>query len=191
MRHSAILLACFLTLACSAGGDAGAAPGGKAIAIDRVAARSGGMLIVTSPAFSAGGPIPNANSAFGAGVSPALSWTGLPAGTKSLAVIVEDPDAPGPTPVIHWLAWNVDPAAAGLPEKADGAIRQGRNSHGGNGYAGPHPPPGPAHHYHFQLFALDAPLDLAAGADRDQLVAAMNGHVLAKGELIGLFAAPH
>jgi Raf kinase inhibitor-like YbhB/YbcL family protein len=189
MRYAAITLACLLALACSEGSKAGVAPA-KPLVSDRVQAKNTGMLIVTSPAFSVGGTIPVANSAFGGSVSPPLSWSGLPAGTRSVAVIVEDPDGSGPQPVVHWLAWNIDPGAGGLPEKAGTGFSQGRNAHGTTGYAGPHPPPGPAHHYHFQTFALDAPLTLADGADRDQLVAAMTGHVLAKGELVGLFAAP-
>jgi Raf kinase inhibitor-like YbhB/YbcL family protein len=186
MRPSVAIAACFLAIACSGGSPAA----GKSLALDRVQARGQSMLIVTSPAFSVGGKVPMANSAYGANASPAISWSGLPAGTRSIALIVEDPDAGGPQPFVHWLAWNVNPAAGTLPEKSGGAVRQGRNGHGGNGYWGPHPPSGPAHHYHFELFALDAPLTLADGADRDQLVAAMTGHVLAKGELVGLFAAP-
>jgi Raf kinase inhibitor-like YbhB/YbcL family protein len=186
MRRSTAIAACFLAIACSGGSHAA----GKALALDRVRARSQSMLIVTSPAFSVGGRVPLANSAYGGNASPAISWSGLPAGTRAIALIVEDPDAAGAQPFVHWLAWNVNPAVGTLPEKSGDAVRQGRNGHGGNGYWGPHPPAGPAHHYHFELFGLDAPLALADGAGLDQLVAAMSGHVLAKGELVALFAAP-
>jgi Raf kinase inhibitor-like YbhB/YbcL family protein len=185
MRHAAAFLTCFLALACSGASHAD----GKTLALDRVQARSQDLLIVTSPAFSAGGKVPLANSAYGGNVSPAISWSGLPAGSRAIALIVEDPDAAGAQPFVHWLAWNVNPAVGTFPEKSGAAVRQGRNGHGSSDYWGPHPPAGPAHHYHFELFALDAPLTLAEGADRDQLVAAMSGHVLAKGELVGVFQA--
>jgi Raf kinase inhibitor-like YbhB/YbcL family protein len=89
---------------------------------------------------------------------------------------------------VHWLAWNIDPAARGLDGNGGIAGAQGRNSRGGTGWFGPHPPAGAAHPYHFELFALDRKLDLAAGADRAALLGAMRGHVLGKGELVGMFA---
>jgi len=119
-----------------------------------------------------------------------------PTGARSLALMMEDPDATSARPFVHWLAWNVDPAAGDLPEgiqPAGGAVaglRQGRTSRDSVGYFGPRPHGSSPHHYHFQLFALDASLDLADGADREALLAAMAGHVLAKGDLVGLFAQP-
>jgi Raf kinase inhibitor-like YbhB/YbcL family protein len=149
-------------------------------------------LELTSPSFDDGEPIPKQHTADGEGRSPGLRWNFLPDGTKTLALIVHDPDAPSGD-FVHWLAWNIDPSSGGLPEgvaaDASGLV-QGRNSRGNPGYFGPRPHGGQPHHYHFQLFALDAPLTLAGGADREALLAAMNGHVVAKGDLVGLFAEP-
>lgn len=105
--------------------------------------------------------------------------------------MMEDPDAVSARPFVHWLAWNVDPAQGSLAEASVPAgMIQGRNSHGDTVYFGPRPHGSKPHHYHFQLFALDRMLVLPAGADRDMLLAAMSGHVLAKGDLVGLFAQP-
>ena len=123
-------------------------------------------------------------------MSPALQWAGLPPGTQSLALIVEDPDAGGDAPFVHWLAWNIDPAGQGIAENGGSTADEGRNGHGSGGWYGPHPPAGPAHHYHFQLFALDRKMELAPGSTRAALVGAMAGHVIGKGELVGTFAAP-
>jgi Raf kinase inhibitor-like YbhB/YbcL family protein len=111
-------------------------------------------------------------------------------------VITEDPDAKPITPFVHWVAWNIPADRTSLPEglqeqprltQPEGVL-QGRTSRGSVGYFGPKPPVGdPPHHYHFQVFALDAKLDVPAGADRDQLLAAMQGHVLAAGELVGTY----
>jgi Raf kinase inhibitor-like YbhB/YbcL family protein len=181
-----LLLACFLAAACS--GEAGANP---ALAVDRPETQAAAHLAVSSPDFGAGGPIPVAVSAYGQGVSPALSWSALPAGTESLALIVEDPDAASARPFVHWLAWNIGAASRGLPQGSvpAGAV-QGRNGRGTVAWFGPHPSDGKPHHYHFQLFALDSALTLPAGADREQLLAAMKGHVLAKGDLVGVFRKP-
>jgi Raf kinase inhibitor-like YbhB/YbcL family protein len=177
------LLACLLTLACSQG--SGTAGSDDRLAINGLATGKSAMLVVTSPAFGPGGAIPRQ---YGDGGPPALSWSGLPPGTRSLALVVEDPDAGGADPFVHWLAWNIDPAAKGIEGSGGIAVAQGRNSRGGTGWFGPHPPAGAAHHYHFELFALDRKLDLAAGADRAALLGAMRGHVLGKGELVGMFA---
>jgi Raf kinase inhibitor-like YbhB/YbcL family protein len=125
-------------------------------------------------------------------------WSGLPSGTQSLALMMEDPDASSARPYVHWLAWNIDPAAGALAEgipqggelRTPVTLRQGRNTRRLTGYFGPRPPGSQPHHYHFQLFALDTRLDLAGGADREALLAAMNGHVLATGDLVGLFGKP-
>jgi Raf kinase inhibitor-like YbhB/YbcL family protein len=179
-----------LALACS---DDGAAQDRHALATARAETRAEASFTVSSPAFAASAAIPLRHSAYGNGVSPELRWSGLPEGTRSLALMMEDPDATSARPFVHWLAWNIDPASGGLPEgvapNATGFV-QGRNNRRSNGYFGPRPPGSRPHHYHFQLFALDTRLDLAAGADREALLAAMNGHVLARGDLIGLFGKP-
>jgi Raf kinase inhibitor-like YbhB/YbcL family protein len=180
-----LLLACLFAFACSDGADAGP------LAANRPETRAPATLAVTSPAFAANGTIPLAHSAYGAGRAPALAWSHPPAGTKSLALMVEDPDAMSHKPFVHWTAWNIEPALTGLGEAAlPAGVRQGRNNRGSAAYFGPRPPGASPHHYHFQLFALDTMLDLPNGATRDQLLAAMKGHVLAKGDLVGMFGKP-
>jgi len=145
-----------------------------------------GVLTVSSTAFANGAVIAAKHSAYGANVSPPLAWT--PAkGAASYALVVEDPDAPGPEPFVHWAVWNL--AGTRLPEGGGKALlAQGRNDAGSARYFGPRPPPGGPHHYHVQVFALDAAAKLPApGADRRALVAAMRGHVVAKGDLVGTF----
>ena len=169
-----------------------------AVAVDRLPA-SGVMIDVTSRSLQAQAAIPARHTAYGDGVSPSLHWTRVDA-ARSYALLVEDPDAHGATPFVHWLAWNipanVQSLPEGLPPEATPAqpagMHQGRNAHDGTGYYGPHPPAGdPPHHYHFEVFALDAPLDLPANADRDALVAAIAPHVIGKGELVATSQAPH
>ena len=188
-----LLALSLLALACSDDGNAGAAQDRDALASARAETRTEVTFAVISPAFAANGVIPLRHSAYGEGVSPALSWTGLPAGTRSLALMMEDPDATSARPFVHWLAWNIDPALGALQEgiapNTPGLV-QGRNNRRSIGYFGPRPPGSRPHRYHFQMFALDAPLNLPAGADREALLAAMNGHVLAKGDLVGLFGKP-
>ncbi|HEX5417509.1 MAG TPA: YbhB/YbcL family Raf kinase inhibitor-like protein [Chloroflexota bacterium] len=147
---------------------------------------------LTSSAFAADELIPKRFTCDGADQSPPLAWSDPPAGTRSLALIVEDPDAPGGT-FIHWviyyLSFDKNELPAGVPKQAelpDGA-RQGRNSFRRVGYGGPCPPPGTPHHYHFRLFALDAPSALTPGASASELRSAMNGHVVGEAELIGLY----
>jgi Raf kinase inhibitor-like YbhB/YbcL family protein len=98
-----------------------------------------------------------------------------------------DPDAADAHPFVHWIAWNIPGSAHALPEGGLSGLVQGRNSLGKSGYFGPHPPSG-THHYHFQVFALDGPLNLAADADFAKLTVAIKGHVLAQGELVGTYA---
>jgi Raf kinase inhibitor-like YbhB/YbcL family protein len=185
-----------LNLACSNEGAADAPQDRHALASARAETLTWATFAVASPAFAADGAIPLRHSAYAEGLSPALSWSGLPAETRSLALMMEDPDARSARPYVHWVAWNIDPAGLALPEGVTAndsrvpGLRQGRNTRGRVGYFGPRPPGSRPHHYHFQLFALDAPLDLPAGADREALLAAMRGHVIARGELIGLFAKP-
>jgi len=120
----------------------------------------------------------------GQDLSPPLAWSPV-AGAKAYALILRDPDAPSGT-FTHWLVWNIPGAAAGLPEDGIAGMTAGINDGRSVGYFGPMPPYG-LHHYHFQLFALDAPLALPSGADLSQLNAAIKGHVLARGELVGTF----
>ena len=192
MKWITLSLALF-ALACSGDGAAGPAQDRHALASARAETRTDQTLTVASIAFPAGSTIPLRHSAYGEGLSPALSWSGVPAGTQSLALMLEDPDAVSARPFVHWLAWDVNPASGGLPEgvSPDAAgLVQGRNNRGAIGYFGPRPHGSRPHHYHFQLFALDRRLDLARGADREALLAAMNGHVIARGDLVGLFAEP-
>ena len=148
------------------------------------AAADGPTIALSSPAFAAGGPIPPRYSAEGGNHSPPLAWSPV-AGAKAYALILRDPDAPSGT-FTHWLVWNIPGAAAGLPEDGIAGMTAGINDGRSVGYFGPMPPYG-LHHYHFQLFALDAPLALPSGADLSQLNAAIKGHVLARGELVGTF----
>jgi len=149
---------------------------------------------LTSAAFRDGTAIPVKHTCDGADVSPPLAWRGPPEGTRSFALIADDPDAPAGT-WVHWVLYNVPAAVSELPEKVakvesldlDGA-RQGRNDFRRPGYGGPCPPPGPAHRYFFTLYALDAPLKLKAGAQKKDVDAALQGHVLGSAQLIGTYA---
>jgi len=146
---------------------------------------------LTSSSFQ-DGRIPKQFTCDGADSSPHLAWTAPPATTKSLALLVTDPDAPVGT-WVHWVLYNLPATARDLPigvQKAqyfgDGS-RQGRNDFGKIGYGGPCPPPGTNHRYFFRLYALDIELNLSPGATRDQLEAAIQGHILAHGELIARY----
>ena len=146
-------------------------------------------LAVSSPQIPSGGAIPELYSAYGKGLSPPLAWGKGPYGTRSFALIVEDPDAPLPTPFVHWMVWNIPVATTSVAEGAVPAgARQGKLMFVGTvGYMGPRPPDPAPHHYHFQVFALDKDLDLPAGAERAALAEAMKGHVLASGELVAAY----
>src|SRR5581483_8689871 len=128
----------------------------------------------------------------GADTSPALNWTNAPKGTSSFALIVEDPDAPSGT-FVHWVLFNLPgdktELTAGLPKTRllDGGGAQGTDSFGSVGYRGPCPPPGPPHHYHFILFALDSSLGADSSYDASALRSAMSGHIKATTELVGTF----
>jgi Raf kinase inhibitor-like YbhB/YbcL family protein len=105
-----------------------------------------------------------------------------------MALICDDPDAPTPEPWVHWILYKIPPTLSGLKEGDKGGGVEGKNSFEKIGYGGPMPPRGHGmHHYHFKLYALDQPLGLGAGLSKDQLLAAMKGHVLAQGELIGTY----
>jgi Raf kinase inhibitor-like YbhB/YbcL family protein len=147
---------------------------------------------ISSSAFAEGQPIPPQHAYEDKDLSPALQWTGLPAGTKSLALICDDPDAPMGT-WVHWVIYDLPAATAGLsegvpksPELSNGA-KQGVNDYKKIGYGGPCPPLGKPHRYYFKLYALDRVLGLKQGATKPDLLKAMEGHVLAEGELMGTF----
>lgn len=147
---------------------------------------------MTTAAFRDGGSIPKEFTCDGRDVSPALAWTDPPAGTKSLALIVDDPDAPAGT-WVHWLLYDLPADTRKLPEDMPKArefpngARQGGNDFGKIGYNGPCPPRGSAHRYVFKLYALDSKTDLKSGATKNELERAMRRHILAQAELIGKF----
>lgn len=153
------------------------------------------MFTLESDAFRTGENIPVKYTCDGADVSPALSWQGAPQGTKSLALICDDPDAPMGT-WVHWIIYNIPATLPGLPENVakDQAelsgnlqsILQGINSWGKIGYGGPCPPPGPAHRYFFKLYALDTVL-AQSSMKKAQLLQAMEGHVLGETQLMGTY----
>jgi len=149
-------------------------------------------LRVESAAFSQGKPIPAQYTADGRDVSPALSWSGAPPGARSLALVCEDPDAPRGT-WVHWVLYDIPPSVTSLPEavppreSVPGVGTHGKNDFGKPGYGGPAPPSG-THRYFFRLYALDRSLSLAAGATARELRRAMEGHVLAQGELMGTYS---
>lgn len=141
------------------------------------------VLTVRCVAFSQGGHIPPQYSCEGENINPPLIIGDFPEGTRSLAIIMEDPDAPNGT-FDHWLVWNIPPNEPVAENSVPGI--SGRNSFGNTGYGGPCPPSG-QHRYFFRVYALDGDLDLLAGADKEALHAAMEGHVLASGELMGYY----
>lgn len=149
-------------------------------------------LALMSSAFAAGEAIPDDYSCKGRNISPALSWTGAPDGTASFALIMDDPDAPSGT-FVHWVIYNIPAVSQSLAQAVaqtpifdDGAV-QGKNSGNRQYYSGPCPPSG-THRYFFKLYALDTRLELAPGATADELRQAMQGHILAQGELMGKFS---
>jgi Raf kinase inhibitor-like YbhB/YbcL family protein len=148
-------------------------------------------LELTSTAFAPGQPIPRKYTCDGENVSPPLRWSDPPQGTQSLALICDDPDAPAGI-WVHWVLYNLLTKARALAEAVppnadlpDGS-RHGKNSGGRLGYSGPCPPSG-THRYFFKLYALDTVLNLASGADKNQLLQAMQGHILAQTELMGTY----
>lgn len=165
--------------------------GAPKLALVNLPAKGNAKLTVSSPAFKAGGDIPFENTQYRGNVFPGLSWTAGPAGTRSYAVIMQDADAMrAGMPILHWTIVNI-PATltkldSGMTDAPAGA-HHGPNIRGPNQpYMGPRTPAGPKHRYHFQVFALDIALPDEARTTYDALVAAMKGHVLASGEVIGL-----
>jgi Raf kinase inhibitor-like YbhB/YbcL family protein len=148
-------------------------------------------ITLTSAAYQEGQRIPARFTGEGDDVSPALSWSEPPAGAKEWALIMDDPDAPTSDPWVHWVMYKIPPATRRLPEgasKSAAAGVQGTNSFDETGYNGPYPPKGHGlHHYHLKVYALDQTLTLPPGATKEALQAAMAGHVLALGELVGVY----
>lgn len=150
------------------------------------------QISIFSDAFEDGGSMPVDYTCEGDNRSPALSWKGLPEGTQSITLIADDPDAPSRT-FVHWVIYNIPADSKGLagavPRNStldDGSL-QGKNDFGKTGYNGPCPPPGKPHRFFFRIYALDTRLNLKSGVTRSQVEAAMSGHILAQGEMIGKF----
>lgn len=152
-----------------------------------------------SSAYSEGAQVPTEYTCAAGDdfISPPIAWMNPPPGTASFAVIFHDTDAAprkGVMDVTHWILWNIAADATSLPagikpDTSPGGIQQGKNIRGVNGYQGPCPPPGATpHHYIFELYALDQKLDLPAGSTRDELRAAMDGHVVGKATYVGVFS---
>jgi Raf kinase inhibitor-like YbhB/YbcL family protein len=149
-------------------------------------------LHVSSSSFADGQSMPARLTCDGANASPELQWSAAPARTKSYVIVMNDTDTP--SGFVHWLAYNIP---AGTHEEHEGAstpstrliqAREGNNNFGHAGYGGPCPPPGSPHHYVLRVFALDVDPALAAGQDKEDVLAAIKGHVLARGQLTGLYA---
>jgi len=147
---------------------------------------------ITSSAFAEGQPIPAKHTCDGENVSPPLAWDKPAEATKSLALIVDDPDAPAGT-WVHWVLYDLPPSTTELPEGMPGqnevlaGAKQGRNDFKKIGYGGPCPPRGNPHRYFFKLYALDQKLNLTAGATKADVEKAMKGHILAEGKLMGMY----
>ena len=158
----------------------------------QVASAGSSKLLINSIDFTANEPIPVSYTCSGDNKSPALAWSGVPVTTKTLVLIVRDPDAPMGS-YVHWVVYNLQTNVSGLPAAIPttptitSGGTQGANGSGSSGYQAPCPPPGSVHHYHFRLYALDVKLDLPLGATADEVEHAMNRHVIASAELIGTF----
>src|SRR6266568_3228314 len=150
-------------------------------------AAGGAKMKITSSAFQEGGDIPSKFSRDGQDINPALRIEGTPSNAKTLLLIMDDPDAPVGL-FTHWLVWNIDSKTTKIAENSvpKGAV-QGTNDYPNLGYGGPQPPSG-THRYYFKIFALDRTLDLKSGAKRRELDAAMHGHIVGQGELMGRYS---
>ena len=187
-RHSFLLLS-FLALLDTAGGCTATEekPAQKEKEVKGMA-----TFQVTSAVFKEGEVIPKRHSCDGEDLSPPLAWVKTPEGTKSVALLCEDPDAPRGM-WVHWVLWGLPADSTSLPEgiPPDALLanraKQGKNDWGRIGYGGPCPPPGPAHRYFFKFYALDTDLALKPGATRKDLLRAIEGHVLAEGQLMGRY----
>jgi Raf kinase inhibitor-like YbhB/YbcL family protein len=162
----------------------------RALAIALVAlaslAAGGAKMKITSSAFQEGGNIPSKFTCDGGDSSPPLQIAEIPSSAKSLALIVDDPDAPSGL-FTHWIVWNISPQTNEIAEGSAPKGVQGTSDVGNAGYGGPCPPPG-THRYYFKIFALDRELNLPSGTKRNQLDAAIKGHVVAQAELMGRYS---
>jgi len=155
-------------------------------------ALAAGSMILSSTSFGAGGDIPKKFTCDDQDVSPELSWNGVPEGTQSFVLLVDDPDAPAGD-WTHWVFYDLPASAQSLRENVSkvveppGGGRQGYNDFHKIGYGGPCPPAGKPHRYYFRLNALDRTLNLRGGANRKEVEQAMRGHVLAQSELLGKY----
>ena len=177
------------------GGIPGARAGDEYLAFNQTDLIAATTVDVKSPEFEGGQEIPFRYSAEGQNISPPITWSNIPTGSKSIALLVEDPDAPLPQPFVHWIAFNIDPFTLslheGVPVEEQMMLKQGKNSGLKTGWTGMAPPKGDtAHHYHFQVFALDEMLQLENGIGRSALIKAMAGHVISRGEVVGKFRRP-
>lgn len=151
-----------------------------------------GVMQIQSTAFGEGDTIPKRHTCDGEDVSPQLSWSDVPSDAKSLVMICDDPDTPVGT-WVHWVLFGIAPDVSELPEGVPdgesvlGGAIHGRNDFGNLGYGGPCPPPGPAHRYFFKLYAVDNEVVLPPGATKTDVMAAIEGHVLAEGQLMGRY----
>ena len=194
LRHHPFLLSAALGLVAANSGQTRLVAGDASLPI-RWSGGQGpslGGFSIRAEAFNPGADIPRKFSCQGSDTSPALVWTGVPAATQSLVLIVDDPDAPGVT-WVHWVLYDLPPStrrlSEALPPTAEvaGGGRQGSNDFGKTGYGGPCPPPGKPHRYFFKLYALDSKLNLKAGVIKPEVERAMKGHVLAEAEVIGRY----
>ena len=153
-------------------------------------------ITIESKAFGNNQTIPRKYSAEGENCSPPLAWSAIPDGTKEMALIMDDPDAPTAEPWVHWVIYNITAEGAGLPENVSKqekpanppGAKQGVNTGGQIGYYGPLPPKGHGvHHYHFKIYALKESLDLKPGIDKKTLLHAMSNKIIGEGDLIGTY----
>ena len=178
--------ALILQLSCSTSQQ----PAAQAPAVKTASPQQIGIQL-TSSAFKEGGSIPRGYTCAGANVSPPLEWTGVPKSGKTIALIADDPDAPSGT-FVHWVLYNLPADGLGLientppTERLKGGGMQGKNDFGEIGYGGPCPPSG-THRYFFKIYALDAELSLKAGATKAEVENAMQGHIVAQGQLMGTY----
>ncbi|HEX7363584.1 MAG TPA: YbhB/YbcL family Raf kinase inhibitor-like protein [Dehalococcoidia bacterium] len=188
MRRSGLIFVCLLLVLLTLAGCAQQTPPEETTP----AGTGETTLALTSSAFTDGANIPEVYTCKGENKSPELSWAGLPAGTASLALIMDDPDATVGT-FTHWVVFNLPKDSAGLPEGIikdtvlAGGTLQGNSGARRIGYVGPCPPKGGPHHYTFTLYALDITLSLEAGATKDQVLQAAEGHILGQAQLVGLY----